>query len=136
MTVSVITGRLEEESARTLARFLVQGIKVELYYVWDQPSPGSGTAVEPVRDSSGATGAVPELSPRSKEAKEGSPEPVQSYPADSYTVTSGARQRNGGTIAESLMRLGARIHCLNDVSPAYGYKGAEHYGFPGKPTPS
>lgn len=136
MTVSVITGRLEEESARTLARFLVQGIKVELYYVWDQPSPGSGTAVEPVRDSSGATGAVPELSPRSKEAKEGSPEPVQSYPADSYTVTSGARQRNGGTIAGSLMRLGARIHCLNDVSPAYGYKGAEHYGFPGKPTPS
>ncbi|MNI45395.1 hypothetical protein D3C73_998180 [compost metagenome] len=39
MTAVVITGRLEEESARTLARFLVQGVKVELYYVWDQPAP-------------------------------------------------------------------------------------------------
>lgn len=39
MTVAVITGRLEEESARSLARFLVQGVKVELYYVWDQPAP-------------------------------------------------------------------------------------------------
>lgn len=41
MTVAVITGRLTEESARTLARFLVQGIKVELYYVWDGPAPAS-----------------------------------------------------------------------------------------------
>ncbi|MNI84737.1 hypothetical protein D3C73_1416660 [compost metagenome] len=40
MTIVVITGRLEEETARTLARFLVQGVKVELYYVWDQPAPG------------------------------------------------------------------------------------------------
>ncbi|WP_342564164.1 DUF58 domain-containing protein [Paenibacillus sp. FSL R7-0345] len=39
MTVAVITGRLEEEAARTLARFLMQGMKVELYYVWDQPAP-------------------------------------------------------------------------------------------------
>ncbi|MBW4085026.1 DUF58 domain-containing protein [Paenibacillus sp. S150] len=42
MTVAVITGRLDEESARTLARFLVQGVKVELYYVWDQPAPEPG----------------------------------------------------------------------------------------------
>ncbi|WP_379158683.1 DUF58 domain-containing protein [Paenibacillus sp. sgz5001063] len=49
MTVAVITGRLEEESARTLARFLVQGVKVELYYVWDQPAPeqSGGTAKNP-----------------------------------------------------------------------------------------
>jgi hypothetical protein len=123
MTVSVITGRLEEESARTLARFLVQGIKVELYYVWDQPSPGGGPAEDPVRSSTGT-----------KEAREGFPEPVESYPAVKYSPGSGGKQRTSGTIAGSLMRLGARIHCLNDVSPAQGYKGAEYYGYPGQPT--
>lgn len=134
MSVSVITGRLEEESARTLARFLVQGIKVELYYVWDQPSPGSGQAVDPVRNSAGAAGAVPELLHKTMEGREGFPDSVQGYSADSFNMPSGDKQRKGGTIAGSLMRLGARIHCLNDVSLAQGYKGAEYYGFPGKPT--
>ncbi|WNS41635.1 DUF58 domain-containing protein [Paenibacillus sp. MMS20-IR301] len=91
MTVSVITGRLEEAAARTLARYLVQGLKVELYYVWDLPSPGNGGGGAPV-------------------------------------------QKPAGTIAGSLMRLGARIHCLNDVSPAQVHKEAEYYGPPGKPT--
>lgn len=44
MSVAVITGRLEEESAKTLARFLVQGVKVELYYVWDHPAPVPGSS--------------------------------------------------------------------------------------------
>ncbi|WP_081971891.1 DUF58 domain-containing protein [Paenibacillus borealis] len=123
MTVSVITGRLEEESARTIARFLVQGIKVELYYVWDQSSPGGGQAADTVRSTAG-----------SRQTKDGFPESAQSYSTDNYSADSGGKQRTGGTISGSLMRLGARIHCLNVVSPAQGYKGAEHYGFPGKPT--
>ncbi|WP_313641786.1 DUF58 domain-containing protein [Paenibacillus sp.] len=39
MTVAIITGRLEAESAKVIAKFLVQGVKVELYYAWDQPAP-------------------------------------------------------------------------------------------------
>lgn len=42
MSVAVITGRLEEAAARKLAQFMLHGVKVELYYVWDQPSPGRG----------------------------------------------------------------------------------------------
>ncbi|WP_236335888.1 DUF58 domain-containing protein [Paenibacillus auburnensis] len=68
MTVAVITGRLEEEAARTLARFLVQGVRVELYYVWDQPAPAtsdmlrnpavlSGPAVEYKQHTAGTIGS-------------------------------------------------------------------------------
>jgi uncharacterized protein (DUF58 family) len=39
MTVAIVTGRLEEQSAKVIAKFLVQGVKVELYYAWDQPAP-------------------------------------------------------------------------------------------------
>lgn len=126
MSVSVITGRLEEESARTLARFLVQGIKVELYFVWDQPSPGSGTAGYPVRSPAGAQEAAPEL--------DGLPDSGQGYAAGSYNAPSGGRQQATGTIAGSLMRLGARIHCLNNVPPAQRDKGAGNIGLPGKPS--
>ncbi|MNC62413.1 hypothetical protein D3C75_1124310 [compost metagenome] len=69
-----------------------------------------------------------------KQSKEGDAESAQNYSADLYSPDSAGKRRTGGTIAGSLMRLGARIHCLNTVSPAQGYKGAEYYGFPGKPT--
>lgn len=39
MTIAIITGQLEEDSAKVIARFLVQGVKVELYYAWDKPAP-------------------------------------------------------------------------------------------------
>jgi uncharacterized protein (DUF58 family) len=42
MTVAIITGQLEEESAKVIAKFLVQGVKVELYYAWDQSAPMYG----------------------------------------------------------------------------------------------
>ncbi|HEY4429759.1 MAG TPA: DUF58 domain-containing protein [Paenibacillus sp.] len=42
MTVAIITGRLEAESAKVIAKFLVQGVKVELYYAWDQSAPMHG----------------------------------------------------------------------------------------------
>ncbi|UQZ34749.1 hypothetical protein C2I18_15180 [Paenibacillus sp. PK3_47] len=51
MSVAVITGRLEEEAAKTLARFLVQGVKVELYYAWDNPVPAAGGNREGRRSS-------------------------------------------------------------------------------------
>ncbi|WP_198015884.1 DUF58 domain-containing protein [Paenibacillus sp. HW567] len=89
MTVAVITGRLTEESARTIVRFLVQGVKVELYYVWDGPAPA---ASEP-------------------------------------------KKRAADTIGGSLARLGARVYCLSDVSPAYGYKGADIRECSEKSTP-
>jgi hypothetical protein len=106
MTVAVITGRLEEEAARTLARFLVQGVRVELYYVWDQPSPGTGGAVADVlRNPSGAEG-----------------------PAAGY------KHHAAGTIGSSLARLGARLYCLHDPVPAGVSKEAEVHDFPGRPT--
>jgi hypothetical protein len=46
MTVAVITGRLEEESAKVMAKFLMQGVKVELYYAWDGPAPIRGETKE------------------------------------------------------------------------------------------
>ncbi|MFD2408948.1 DUF58 domain-containing protein [Paenibacillus rhizoplanae] len=125
MTVSVITGRLEEESARTLARFLVQGIRVELYYVWDQPAP-SRTPGNPVRSPAGAAGTMPELSRSSRLAREGWETTEQHDPA----AYGNSRPPASDTIAGSLMRLGARIHCLSYAAPAKGYKGAEPDGFP------
>lgn len=56
MTIAIITGRLEEQSAKIIARFLVQGVKVELYYAWDQPAPGgveSQGICQPVRGTVG-----------------------------------------------------------------------------------
>ncbi|QUL55588.1 DUF58 domain-containing protein [Paenibacillus tritici] len=129
MTVSVITGRLEEESARTMARFLVQGVRVELYYVWDQPSPGSQTSGNPVRSPAGAAGTLPEMSRSTRQTPGGM---TESGPGD--PAASGSRQPSPGTIAGSLMRLGARIHCLNSAAPAQGYKGAENYGLPDTPS--
>lgn len=129
MTVSVVTGRLEEESARTLARFLVQGIRVELYYVWDQPSP-SRTPGSPVRSPAGAAGTLPELSRSSRLAPEGWETTGQHDPA----AYGNSRPPASDTIAGSLMRLGARIHCLSYAAPAQGYKGAEPDGFPDNST--
>lgn len=128
MTVSVITGRLEEESARTLARFLVQGIRVELYYVWDQPSP-SRTPGNPVRSPARAAGTMPELSSSGRLA----PEDWATSGHDP-AVYGDSRLHASDTIAGSLMRLGARIHCLSNAAPAQGYKGAEPDGFPDNST--
>lgn len=119
MTVSVITGRLEEESARTLARFLVQGIRVELYYVWDQPSPGSRAAGSTVRSPAGAAGLGPEHPGSSRQRGEAAP---------SELGASWGRPPAADSIAGSLMRLGAHLHCLNPAAPAapaQGYKGAD-----------
>ncbi|WP_167360684.1 DUF58 domain-containing protein [Paenibacillus typhae] len=93
MTVAVITGRLEEEAARILARFLVQGVKVELYYVWDQPSP---------QPESAAAGDF--------------------------------RPQAAGTIGGSLVRLGARLYCLDPSAAPEWKKEGETHAFPGKPT--
>ncbi|WP_341182689.1 DUF58 domain-containing protein [Paenibacillus sp. FSL H7-0756] len=129
MTVSVITGRLEEESARTLARFLVQGIRVELYYVWDQPSKGR-TPGNPVRSPAGAAGTMPELS-RSSRLAPGGWEPAGQQDSAAY---GNSRPPASDTIAGSLMRLGARVHCLSHAAPAQGYKGAEPDEFPDNST--
>ncbi|MNV51338.1 hypothetical protein D3C71_1433830 [compost metagenome] len=53
MTVAIITGRLEEESAKVIAKFLMQGVKVELYYAWDQSAPKPGEARQPGRGTVG-----------------------------------------------------------------------------------
>lgn len=106
MTVAVITGRLEEEAARTLARFLVQGVRVELYYVWDQPAPAAGGALADILRNPAGVDA----------------------PAGEYN------HRAAGTIGGSLARLGARLYCLHAPVPADGNKEAELHEFPGRPT--
>lgn len=54
MTVAIVTGQLEEESAKIIARFLVQGVNVELYYAWDKPAPGDNALQErPIRGTVG-----------------------------------------------------------------------------------
>jgi uncharacterized protein (DUF58 family) len=106
MTVSVITGRLEEEAARTLARFLVQGMRVELYYVWDQPAPAAGGGSADILQNPA-----------------GVDDPALAY-----------KYRTAGTIGGSLARLGARMYCLHDPVPADGHKEAEFHEFPGRPT--
>lgn len=106
MTVAVITGRLEEEAARTLARFLVQGVKVELYYVWDQPAPQSESA---------AAGAL------KNQASAGQRAGVY-------------RPYAAGTISGSLARLGARLYCLDQTAGPEWKKEGEAHEFPGKPT--
>jgi hypothetical protein len=116
MNVSVITGRLEEEAAKMLARFLVQGVKVELYYVWDHPAPVSGAGSLERR----ASGMV--------EADTGMPgQPVN-------TAAGNYRQQAAGTVSGSLERLGAKLYCLDGSIPAYGYKEVELHEYPGKPT--
>jgi uncharacterized protein (DUF58 family) len=44
MTVVIITGQLNEESAKAIARYLVQGVRIDLYYVWDLPAPQPASA--------------------------------------------------------------------------------------------
>ncbi|MNR42902.1 hypothetical protein D3C85_1614690 [compost metagenome] len=58
MTVAIITGRLEEESAKVIAKFLMQGVKVELYYAWDQsaPKPGEAKVLENRQPGRGTVG--------------------------------------------------------------------------------
>ncbi|MNN24550.1 hypothetical protein D3C81_1379860 [compost metagenome] len=106
MTVAVITGRLEEEAARTLARFLVQGVKVELYYVWDQPAPQSESA---------AAGALKNQASAGQRA-------------------GGYKPYAAGTISGSLARLGARLYCLDQTAVPEWKKEGEAHEFPGKPT--
>ncbi|MBT2293415.1 DUF58 domain-containing protein [Paenibacillus albidus] len=93
MKVAVITGQLEEESAQIMARFLVQGVKVELYYAWDHPAPAPAH-----------TGAAQAPLPKT-----------------------------AGSIGDSLVRLGARLYCLEDAK-AYGHREVEYHESPGKPT--
>ncbi|WP_052380596.1 DUF58 domain-containing protein [Paenibacillus camerounensis] len=106
MTVAVITGRLEEEAARTIARFLVQGVKLELYYVWDQPAPLPGGAAAEMRQGQAAAGRGPE----------------------EY------KPRTAGTVSGSLARIGARVYCLDHPDAAERNKEAEAHEFPGRPT--
>lgn len=40
MTAAVITGALDSDLAQAAARLLMQGVKVEVYYSWDQDAPG------------------------------------------------------------------------------------------------
>lgn len=55
MTIAIVTGRLTEESAKAIARYLVQGVKMELYYLWDQPAPrANGTG----RDQPAPAGSI------------------------------------------------------------------------------
>jgi len=42
MGIAVITGGLEQESAKVLARLLASGVKVNLYYAWDRKASESG----------------------------------------------------------------------------------------------
>jgi uncharacterized protein (DUF58 family) len=71
MSMAVITGGLEPESAKTIAKLLAHGIKVNLYYAWDKNAPGSG-----------------------------------------------------GSIGDSLLRLGAGMYCLDHAMPTF-VKGEE-----------
>lgn len=133
MTVAVVTGKLEAESARTLARFLVQGVKVELYYVWDQPAPGAGRIVpENQRRQTG-------LSIGGMDNLWNDPDKAGAGPVNQRTTGMGdeprdSRERKLGAISESLERLGARIYCLENCIPPFGYKGAEWHEAPGTPT--
>ncbi|OMF85821.1 DUF58 domain-containing protein [Paenibacillus sp. FSL R7-0273] len=106
MTVAVITGRLEEEAARVIARFLVQGVKVELYYVWDQAAPLPGGAAA---------------------AKLQSPAAADRRPGE-------CKPRTAGTVSASLARLGARVYCLDYPDASERNKEAEAHEFPGRPT--
>ncbi|MFC3750401.1 DUF58 domain-containing protein [Paenibacillus sp. GCM10012306] len=55
MAVAVITGRLTEDSAKAIARYLVQGVKMDLYYVWDLPAPQGGSTG---REESSSAGSI------------------------------------------------------------------------------
>ncbi|ULO06952.1 DUF58 domain-containing protein [Paenibacillus sp. 19GGS1-52] len=117
MTVSVITGQLEEESAKVIARFLVQGVKVDLYYVWDSPAPGTVD-----------TPAQAHLQPSDTMLQADSP------PVNGSVTSQAYRQSVKGSVGDSLKRLGARLYRLDTALPASRYKEVEFHGLSGKPT--
>ncbi|WP_410513404.1 DUF58 domain-containing protein [Paenibacillus sp. BR2-3] len=51
MSIAVITGVLEPEGAKVIARLLAHGVKVNLYYAWDRNAPDSSL-------STGRTGGL------------------------------------------------------------------------------
>lgn len=117
MTVSVITGQLEEESAKVIARFLVQGVKVDLYYAWDSPAPGTADTL-----------AQTHLQPSDAMLQADSPPVSGSVTSQSY------RQSVKGSVGDSLTRLGARLYRLDTALPPSRYKEVEFHGLSGKPT--
>jgi len=72
MSIAVVTGGLEQESAKVMAKLLTYGVKINLYYAWDRKAPNSG------------------------------PEDI-----------------TGGTIGESLKRLGAGLYRLDQPLTVY-----------------
>lgn len=97
MSVAVITGRLEHESAKVLARLLAHGVKVHLYYAWDRSVADSDREV--LQEGMGEA-----------------PAPVT------------------GTIGDSLIRLGAGLHCFDHARRAYDQGEGKSHESQGKPT--
>lgn len=134
MTIAVITGQLEEESAKILARFLVQGVKVELYYAWDMPAPVHGGQISGhSQRGAGRLGASPDKH-REWSGMTGTAAREQHFTDEINGWAPGAIQHPAGTVGGSLARLGARIYRLEDCFAAAGYRGADFHGYPEKPT--
>ncbi|MRN55577.1 DUF58 domain-containing protein [Paenibacillus monticola] len=117
MTVSIITGQLEEESAKVIARFLVQGVKVDLYYAWDSPAPGTADTLSQAH-----------LQPSDAMFQ------ADSQPVSGSVTSQAYRQSFKGSVGDSLTRLGARLYRLDTALPASSYKEVEFHGLSGKPT--
>ncbi|NGM85531.1 DUF58 domain-containing protein [Paenibacillus sp. 7124] len=133
MRVAVITGCPDREAALTISRLLTQGIKVDLYYVWDRKAPGkrnsaSGPGQRRPSAEAGAhvSDSAPVLSDKLTalyEAGQGggsaSPEPMSGLGGSEASGPAPA-----ATICGSLGRQGAGLYCLEPVPPA-GSSGEE-----------
>ncbi|BCG57251.1 DUF58 domain-containing protein [Paenibacillus sp. URB8-2] len=129
MNVAVITGCPDREAALTISRLLAQGIKVDLYYVWDREAPGKrnptpGPAAGHRRPSAEAGALVPHSAPVLSDKITVVYEAGQggfSASADVVSNLSGKESVGSGTaptICGSLGRLGAGLYCLEHVPPA------------------
>lgn len=58
MSIAVVTGTLEQESAKVIAKLLTHGVKVALYYAWDRKSNESSPSNGTIGDSLKRMGAV------------------------------------------------------------------------------
>ncbi|QWU16860.1 Uncharacterized conserved protein, DUF58 family, contains vWF domain [Paenibacillus sophorae] len=108
MGIAVITGRPDREAALTISRLLAQGIKVDLYYVWDRAaSVRSAKQAALYEEAGGRFSAVPE---RMRKLN------------GQHTAVS-ALSAPAATICGSLGRLGAGLYCLEHALPHEGREG-------------
>lgn len=103
MSIAVVTGRLEPESAKVIARLLAYGMKVNLYYAWDGKVP----------ESSGRTAMGVGSTLRSSGENSSESGPLQKSSLSGHASST-------GTIGDSLARLGAGLYSLDHALPTFG----------------